>query len=1109
MQPKKRYRRYNSTSFLTLAFSIVGATAVTAAPTAVEHVPSGHTFGEPADITQREPAVPREDETVTLFFRVSFQFTYDRVALYYTADGTEPNGTFGSGNVGTLVLSNAGGQITFVRNENTPEGTRDWWKVALPVSTRGYNQTIRYKIGAWDTGGGDEVQAVNGGAGYAFTNKLAWPGAGAGSPNPSAGYPPVNFWKEEAVVGNNYINAQIDQNGTIYDVYYPGAGAVQGVGTKNEGYVGGNDTFPAFTSGRGQMHVNQFMGGIRVDGTTYWFSNQNGVGYTDVTQVYHPTSNSTVSSRRLNAGGNNILIAQYDFSPKMENGPLGYPQYTENAQQKPNRGLYVQRYVLVNQGATAKDVNFYYYGDWAINGGDGQDSAYYDTAIIDGAPINAMIGYDNANLTANQRGEYNPTFFPDYNKAVSIFLGAAMKQCDAPGSAAGSAASDGWADTSSDTGQGWIGRKVTLQPNTPVEIDLLIAGGFRNTPNQADVGDVQIRPAFTWFMQNAMQDAHGQTDAYWTQWLNAGVTIDTPDAAYDALMNRGLLATALHADGASGAIIAGFHNGAYPFCWPRDAVYAGVCLARTGHLAESAAVYAWMRDTAYRDNESWGKGFWKQKYTTDGYTIWSSPQIDETSVFPWGVYYHYLVTGDAAFLASHYASVRDAAFTMSSNPGDPSLLPFLNYNATERLMWSNNVWEDSYNFFIYSNASVVRGLRDAASIATIQGQAGDAADFTNRANTIKGGLDDRLNANREQTDISQLGIVYPFKVYSPVEPLAVRYIDRVNGVHPDESGQNHPLVNFTNRYNWLDLINRYHCDGYWGNNCTPGGQASTPWGAGPWFLSTLWYGLYYADRQDHIAGKSDIDNHKYRIDLSIAKLGPAGLGAEQIAPYCADNCPAGDCPNCGSLQYAGQGDFTLQTAWPNAWESMSTFVDAIMAFIDYTPDAPNNTIRIAPKLPTAWTTMTFRNLPLAGKKVSVTINETPQYVQTLATNELGGAIGLASTMRIPVSPGIVALLATRDGNATSFSSANAGIGAWEVTAALNSDAASATDLRVYYGRRGDCSGNGVIDTADIPCLVAVLLGTDGDPLHQAYADLNADGSPDGRDIAPFVDAIVP
>lgn len=1073
-----------------------------AAPSFVEHAPGVATFGEPVGVTQREPEVVREDEAVTIFFRVSFQFTYDRVAVYFTNDGSDPNGTFGVGSGATQVHSTINGLATFVRNETTVEGVRDWWKTTLPINTRGYNQTIRYKITAWSSGGGGEI-AANGFSAYQYVNKLAWPGAGAGAPDPALGYPPVYFWKEEAVVGNNYINAMIDQNGTIYDIHFPGAGAAYKIATKNEGYADGGDTFPPFTSGRGQMHVNQYMAGLRVDGITYWLSNENALGYTDVTQAYHPTSNSVVTSRRMHANGNNILVQQVDVSPKLENGPLGYPTYPDGPGQKPNRGLYLQRFVLTNQAASAKSVNFYFYGDWAINGGDGTDGAYLDTASILGSPINAMIAYDNANLTASQRGEYNPTFFADYEKNCSVFLGAALKLCNSVGSAAGTPASDGWADTSSDIGQGWIGRQITLQPGVPVEIDVMVAGGFKPDPSIVDVGDVQIRPAFEWFLSNSMLNAQTQTDQYWTDWLNGGVTVDFPDNRYDVLFARGLLSTALHLDGDKGAMIAGFHNGAYPFCWPRDAVYGAVCLARTGHVPEAAGVYAWMRDVCYRDPEPWGKGFWKQKYTTDGYTIWSAPQIDETAVFPWGVYYQYLVTGDGPWLTSHYATVKEAAITMSSSPSNPSLLPFLNYNATERLMWSNNVWEDSYGFFIYSNANVVRGLRDAAAIATVQGNAPDATDFTNRANTIKSGLDDKLDANGEITDISQLGIVYPFGVYEPTDARAVRYIDRINGVQPDSSGFNHPLVNFTDRYGWLNLINRYHGDGYWGN-----GSAASPWGAGPWFLSTLWYGLYYAERQDYTANKADIDNHKLRIDLLIDKLGPVGFGAEQIAPHCADSCPATDCPNCGSLQYPGQSDFRLQTAWPNAWESMSTFADAIMAFLDYTPDAPNNAMSISPKLPSGWTTMTFRNLPMRSQKVSVTVSETTQYIRTLATNEVGGGVTLHSKMRVPVGPGIVVFGATRDGGLVSFSGTNPAVGAYQVTALLNGGAGATTDLRVYFGKRGDFDGNGVVNGVDRIDFVAILLGLDTDTIRRAIADMNGDGTPDGKDIQPFIAALL-
>jgi GH15 family glucan-1,4-alpha-glucosidase len=58
---------------------------------------------------------------------------------------------------------------------------------------------------------------------------------------------------------------------------------------------------------------------------------------------------------------------------------------------------------------------------------------------------------------------------------------------------------------------------------------------------------------------------------------------------YDWLFERSLIATAIHVDSVNGGVIAGFHNGAYPYVWPRDAVYAAVTLARTGTSPRPAA----------------------------------------------------------------------------------------------------------------------------------------------------------------------------------------------------------------------------------------------------------------------------------------------------------------------------------------------------------------------------------------------------------------------------------------------------------------------------------------------------------------------------------------
>ncbi len=957
----------NLRPFAALAACVVVGASAFAVPSSVEHTPGSGVFGEAPSITQREPDVPREDEPVDLYCRVSFQFSYDRVCIYYTTDGSDPSGSFGSATGTTQVLRNDLGSITFLRNESSG-GTRDWWKATLPPSTRQYVQTIKYKISAWQQFNGAEVFA-NSGAAYSYANKLAWPGAGAGNPSPALGYPPVSFWKEEAIFGNTFCAGQIDQNGTVYDMHFPTPGGVYGVGTRNEGYVDGADTFPAGLppGWRGQMHLNQAMPGIRIDGVTYWLSNQSALGYDQVAQSYVADSNSIRTTQRLYAGGNNIAVEQFDFAPIS----VAFPA---DGGGNPQRHLYLKRLRLTNNAASPKSVNVYWYLDPALNGGDNYDAMFVDPAN------GAMVAYDNTYRVVTGTGtgftdpnEYNPTTSSGYEKNKSIYLACAMKVLTNSGSIAGTA-TDFWRDTSADNSQGWMGTRVTLPPGQPVEVDFVMAGALDDFAGAAGTYTFKLQNAMQWFYTNSIAGLQSATDSYWSTWLNSNTTIDTPNADYDSLFRRGLLATALHVDGVNGGVIAGFHNGAYPYVWPRDAVYAAITLARTGHLAEAEGVYRWMRDTCYRDFEGWGrKGFWKQKYSTDGYVILGAPQIDETAVLPWGVWFQYQMTGDAALLSAYLEQVRDAVQSCTqSSTVDPTRL-----HTAFGLMFSNNVWEDSYDTFNYSNANIVRGLRDASNIFNVLGLASEASNASSLANSTKSALDARLDWDGENTDVSALGVVYPFEVYSPTEFRATRLADRLNGVRKKLNNSyccSEPLVNFAGEN--AGTINRY-----WGDNY---------WNGGPWFLSTMWYGLYYAQRQDANPGTSDIDNHKARLDLCVDRLGPTGLGAEQIAPD-------------SSLFYASQTDFRLQTAWPNAWESMSTFVDALMIFLDYQPDAPANTMRFEPKLPSSWSTMTFHNVILkhAGSthKVDLSVTNHPHGVEHAFTNTTGLALNVQTVLR--------------------------------------------------------------------------------------------------------------
>ncbi|MCB9866668.1 MAG: hypothetical protein H6816_08560 [Phycisphaerales bacterium] len=309
----------------------------------------------------------------------------------------------------------------------------------------------------------------------------------------------------------------------------------------------------------------------------------------------------------------------------------------------------------------------------------------------------------------------------------------------------------------------------------------------------------------------------------------------------------------------------------------------------------------------------------------------------------------------------------------------------------------------------------------------------------------------------------------------------------MNGVANDTFGNNHPIMNFGGE--WQDLVNRYWNDTYWHNNSGPNANGS------PWFLTTMWYGCYYGVRQDLNPGKGDIDNHAYRLDLLVDRVGPIGFGAEQVAPS-------------NSLLYPGQNDFVLEAAWPNAWESMSFFVDSLMLFLDYTPDAPNNTLRIEPKLPSDWSTMTYRNVTVGAHRVDVTAAESagyPVYNANLFTNATGAALDFDTQIRVPAGATILAV--TRNGAAHAYTY-DAATGRVHVTGPLATGAGATTDVRVYYGTRGDADGDGDIDLDDFLAFPPCMSGPDA-PASAACAvfDFEPDGDVDLADYAVYADLL--
>lgn len=57
--------------------------------------------------------------------------------------------------------------------------------------------------------------------------------------------------------------------------------------------------------------------------------------------------------------------------------------------------------------------------------------------------------------------------------------------------------------------------------------------------------------------------------------------------------------------------------------------------------------------------------------------------------------------------------------------------------------------------------------------------------------------------------------------------------------------------------------------------------------------------------------------------------------------------------------------------------------------------------------------------------------------------------------------------------------------------------------------KGDINCDGIVDMDDVPPMVDVMVGTNGNPCHNAAADVNIDGIADGTDIQEFLDILLP
>lgn len=710
--------------------------------------------------------------------------------------------------------------------------------------------------------------------------------------------PTDDYYQVEGITGNNYSFAQFDAHGTLFDFMAP-LGIWSGI--KVDGDVGAQGA---------QVNIYKSTAGVKIGSDYYWLNDASQWTYSQ-SYVTDTTTIKTVATHKSQP----VRITAYAFIPKN----ITYPNDTSG---NPIRGLLIQRYTMENTSASSLSLTFLYYQDMNINGADAQDSVSYN------ATDDILFFHDPGDTNTG--------------RTRTLDFGLAFR-----------GGSTGY-KTYRETDAAYLAKDLTIAAGGSQGVDVLIVGATSPSVDQ-NLYSSHIQPAVSWFRSANLDTVRSTTESFWTNLLSNATTFESPDPAYNAAYRRSLLTAYLYFDAEKGGMGAGSYNGAYFYVWPRDAVYGAVTLDRAGIHDVAEKVYDWLWNVAKRDvpgNDYGNDGiyyrYWYQKYTMDGEPEWWNPQVDETAIIPWGAWYHYLVTGDSNFITTYKDLVKEAGTVASEENSHVCL----NYDSILKLMYSQNIWEDKWGYFLYSNADIMAGLRDGALFMEKAGDTVTRDLFNSRKADFLSGIENSLydtttgryahgryvkkvgwcqDAGLEpdpdiSADISMLGLVTPFAV-KPVTDTAV-----VNTLNEVEEA----LTDFSETKMAYGGVVRYRADQEerYGADYRDHGDAY--YDGGPWMMPTNWLSEYYLEWADTVTGTAEIDKAKGYLDYIIGYLGNLGLGAEQIDENKKDT------------------EFALETAWANVWESNGKIVDNLLAFVDYQYDAAANTFKVSPKLPSTW-----------------------------------------------------------------------------------------------------------------------------------------------------------
>ena len=268
--------------------------------------------------------------------------------------------------------------------------------------------------------------------------------------------------------------------------------------------------------------------------------------------------------------------------------------------------------------------------------------------------------------------------------------------------------------------------------------------------------------------------------------------------------------------------------GGYQYCWPRDAVFTTTAMDILKMKKEVEKFYkSFCKNTQNRN------GMWEQRFFTDGRLApcWGY-QIDETASVIVGVYNHYKVIEDKKFLKDNLKMCEKAINFLKKYVEDI-------FQETNKCGISYDLWEEYEGVNLYAVSSIFASFNAMIKIyeelkeeftknrvkqenVNKEKETLRNLSVTLREYILKNFYDESKkslvrNLEDKTLDISILGTVIPFELFSPKDKKILNTVERINMT----------LRTYTGGYK------RFETDTYREGK--------------PWIIATLWIAEYYLE----------------------------------------------------------------------------------------------------------------------------------------------------------------------------------------------------------------------------------------------------------------------